>query len=230
MPTSPNSNQVLALLRLWESRILLLWLALAASLWSFLILASEISEGETGTLDKKLILLVRVPGHPNQPIGPIWLNDAMRDVTALGGFVFLVLLTAVFILALIFHRRRREAAVLAFTALASQASIEILKALYDRPRPDFMSINAYTASFPSGHTAESSTIYLTAATIVATLETRKDTKTLAYAVAGFVTLAVGFSRVYLGMHWPTDVLGGWVLGAVWALLAWIALRRIALQR
>lgn len=210
-----------------ETRALLLWLALAAALWSFLVLASEIGEGETGAIDKQLILLLRVPGHSDQPLGPAWFNDAMRDVTALGGFVFLVLLTGVFVLALIFHRRRREAVILAVTAIAAQTSIEILKFLYDRPRPDFMAIQAYSASFPSGHTTESTAIFLTAATVIASLETRKDTKILAYGVAAIAMLGVGFSRVYLGMHWPTDVLGGWVLGSAWALLAWMILRRKA---
>ncbi len=208
-----------------ETKALLLWFAVAGTLWAFLALADEIGEGETGSLDQRLILLLRVPGHPDTPLGPAWFTDAMRDVTALGGFVFLVLLTLVFVLGLIFHGKRREAMILAVTALCAQASIEILKILYDRPRPAFMDIHAYTASFPSGHTTESTAIFLTAATVIAALETRTDTKILAYAVAVFAMLGVGFSRVYLGMHWPSDVLGGWMLGTAWALVAWIALRR-----
>lgn len=207
-----------------ESRALLIWFAVAGALWAFLVLANEIGEGETGAIDKNLILLLRVPGHPGQPLGPLWFNDAMRDVTALGGFVFLVLFTLAFVLALVFHGKRREATVMAAIAMTAQASIDILKFLYDRPRPDFMAIQAYSASFPSGHTTESTAVFLTAATIIATLEIRSDAKILAYGVAGFVMLSVGFSRVYLGMHWPTDVLGGWVLGSAWAMLAWIALR------
>ena len=212
------------LLKLLEIKALLIWFFVAGALWLFLALASEIGEGETGAIDKHLIQLLRVPGHPGVPIGPPWFFDAMRDVTALGGIVVLFLLTLVFALALIFHRKRREAIILLVTAVSAQVSIEILKNLYDRPRPDFMAIRAYSASFPSGHSTESTAIFLTAATIIATLETRTDTKILAYAVAAFAILGVGFSRVYLGMHWPSDVLGGWVLGSVWAMLAWIALR------
>jgi undecaprenyl-diphosphatase len=85
-------------------------------------------------------------------------------------------------------------------------------------------LHAYTASFPSGHTTESTAIFLTVATAIATLEANDNTKMLTYAVATFAILAIGFSRVYLGMHWPTDVLGGWVLGTAWALVAWTALR------
>ena len=208
-----------------ETRALLIWLAVAGSLWAFVALAGEINEGDTGAIDHRLILLLRVPGNPGEPVGPDWFKDMMRDVTALGGFVFLTLLALVFVLCLIFHRKRREAIVFTVTALSAQVSIEILKPFYDRPRPDFIDTHAYSASFPSGHTTESTAIFLTAATVIAMLETRTDTKILAYGVAVFVMLGVGFSRVYLGMHWPTDVLGGWVLGAAWALLAWIALRQ-----
>jgi undecaprenyl-diphosphatase len=86
-------------------------------------------------------------------------------------------------------------------------------------------LHALTKSFPSGHTTESTVIFLTVATVIASLETKHHPKILAYTVAMFAIFAVGVSRVYLGMHWPTDVLGGWVLGTAWALAAWIILRR-----
>lgn len=230
MPANPKTetplkSKLASMLQWLETRALLVWFLVGGALWIFLRLADEIGEGETGAIDKRLILLLRAPGHPAQPIGPVWFNDAMRDVTALGSVVFLAPLTLVIVLALIIHRRRRDALILAGTAIGAQISMEILKNIYDRPRPDFMPIQTYSASFPSGHTTESTAIFLTAATIVAGIESRSDTKILAYAIAGFLMLAVGFSRVYLGMHWPTDILGGWVLGAAWALLALIALRQ-----
>ncbi len=218
-------NDLHRLLKRIETRALLLWFAVAGVLWAFLKLASEIAEGETHAIDQQLILLLRVPGKPNEPFGPPWFNDAMRDVTALGGFTFLVLLTLVFVLGLVFHGKRREALILALTAFSAQITVWLLKLLYDRARPDFMDIHSYTTSFPSGHTTESTAIFLTAATIIATLETRRDTKVLAYVVAAFAIIGVGFSRVYLGMHWPTDVLGGWMLGTAMALAAWMALRQ-----
>ena len=215
------------LLKQFEIRVLLAWVGLAGAGWAFLVLGGEIGEGETETIDQRLIMMLRKAGNVTDPIGPPWFNDSMRDVTALGGFTFLTLLSVVFVLGLIFHRKWREGVILAITAIGAQGSIEILKIYYDRPRPNqvLLATQAYSSSFPSGHTTESTAIFLTAATVIATLETRTDTKILAFVVAIFVIVGVGFSRVYLGMHWPTDVLGGWVLGAGWALAAWIALRQ-----
>ena len=217
----------LARLKGLEAQALLIWFALASALWIFFTLGSEIGEGDTSAFDRQLITLLRTSGNSGEPIGPAWFKDSMRDVTALGGFTFLTLMTIVVVLALLFHRKRREAIILTATAVSAQISIEILKFLYDRPRPALLipQIRAFTKSFPSGHTAESTAIFLTVATVIASLETKHHTKILAYTVATFAILAVGFSRVYLGMHWPTDVLGGWVLGTAWAAAAWTILRR-----
>ena len=210
-----------------ETHALLIWFSIASALWAFIILGSEIGEGATGAFDRHLISLLRTSGNRGEPIGPAWFKDCMRDVTALGGFTFLTLMAIVVVLALLFHRKRREGIIVAITAISAQISIEVLKFLYDRPRPGpvLPPLHAYTSSFPSGHTTESTAIFLTVATVVASLEARDSLKVLAYTAATFVILAIGFSRVYLGMHWPTDVLGGWVLGTAWALAAWTALRK-----
>lgn len=220
-------KRYLACVKGLETQALLIWFSIASALWAFFYLGAEIGEGDTGAFDRQLIGLLRTSGNGGEPIGPAWFKDSMRDVTALGGFTFLTLMTIVVVLSLLFHRKIREGIIVAATAIGAQTSIEILKFLYDRPRPDpvLPQIHAYTASFPSGHTTESTAIFLTVATVIATLEARDNTKILAYTVATFAILAIGFSRVYLGMHWPTDVLGGWVLGTAWALAAWAALRK-----
>ena len=209
-----------------ETRALLIWFSIASSLWVFFSLGAEIGEGDTSAFDRHLIGLLRIPGNARELIGAAWFKDSMRDVTALGGFTFLTLTTIVVVLSLLFHRKRREGIIVAITAISAQTSIELFKFLYDRPRPDLVMPQLYasTDSFPSGHTAESTAILLTVATVIAALETKNHTKILAYTVATFLILAIGFSRVYLGMHWPTDVIGGWVLGAAWALAACAALR------
>jgi len=220
-------KRCLARVKRLETQALLIWFSLTTALWAFFALGAEVGEGDTGAFDMYLISLLRTSSNGGEAIGPAWFKDSMRDVTALGGFTFLTLMTIVVVLGLLFHRKRREGIIVAATAISAHISIEILKFLYDRPRPDSVlpPIHAYSASFPSGHTTESTAIFLTVATVIASLEAKHNTKILTYTAATFVIVAIGFSRVYLGMHWPTDVLGGWVLGAAWALAAWTALRQ-----
>ena len=212
-----------------ETRALLAWMSVAAAAWAFVKLAGEVGEGETAALDRRLLLALRTPGPPADPIGPRWFEEAMRDLTALGGFTVVTLLVAVGVTALVLHRKRLQAAVFAAAVLLAQVSTELLKSFYDRARPDLVPHGSivYSQSFPSGHSTVSAAAYLTLAMVISSLETRAATKLLAFAAAGAVVLLVGVSRVYLGVPWPTDVLAGWTLGAAWALAAWIALDSFA---
>lgn len=208
-----------------ETRTLVLLLALVGAPWLFLAVADEVSEGETAAIDRNLLLALRTPGQPSDPIGPRWLEEAVRDVTALGGFTLLTLLTIVTTVLLVFHRRRREALIFAATVIAAQASSQLLKGLYERERPSLVAHGSYvySHSFPSGHSAMAAAVFLTLATVVASVEPRRRTKALIYGLAIIAVLGVGVSRVYLGVHWPTDVLGGWALGTSWALVGWLLL-------
>ncbi len=126
------------------------------------------------------------------------------------------------------RRTDRHAGILIFTVLAAQLTSELLKEVYGRARPDLVSHGCYvySGSFPSGHSMLSAATYLTLAVLVSSLEPRRRTKMLVFAIAVLTMLAVGVSRVYLGVHWPTDVLGGWCGGVAWAALAWMALQRL----
>jgi len=201
------------------------------ALWAFFAIADEVAEGETLALDRRLILLMRTPGDLHDPIGSRSVEEAVRDVTALGGFTVVTLVTVVGVLAFVFHRRWRHALVLAATVILAVLSSEAMKALYGRPRPDIVPHGSYvySASFPSGHSTMAAATFLTLAMLISSLEPRRRTKALVYGLALTVLAAVGLSRVYLGVHWPSDVLGGWCLGAVWALLAWAVLRAIGGQ-
>lgn len=223
-----------ALARIWkfvrrfEARVLI-GLALAAgALWAFLDIADEMAEGETQSLDSRIILGLREPGDLNNPIGSRNIEEAVRDITALGGTTLVVIVTAVSVLTFLFHKKRVHALVMAGVVLAAWGSSQATKALYGRPRPDLVPHDAYvySASFPSGHSTMSTAAFLTLAMLVASLEARRRSKALAYAVAALFVVGVGFSRVYLGVHWPTDVLAGWCLGSAWALAGWIALRAL----
>ncbi len=208
-----------------EARTLAIWIAAAGAPWLFLSLADEVSEGETERLDRALLLALRSPANPADPIGPRWFEESMRDVTALGGFTLLTVLAVASVLLLVFHNRKREAFIFGATVILAQVSTELLKALYDRPRPSLVAHGSYvySQSFPSGHSTAAAATFLTLATVVASVEPRRRTKVLIYGLAMIFVIAVGVSRVYLGVHWPTDVLGGWTLGASWALVAWVAL-------
>jgi len=213
-------------LKRFEARVLIGLMLAAGALWAFLEIGGEIAEGETQAIDRRLILLLREPGDLNDPIGSRNIEEAVRDVTALGGTTLVVVVTVVAVLAFAFHKRRTHALVMGGAVLAAWASSQATKALYGRPRPDLVPHEAYvySGSFPSGHSTMSTAAFLTLAMLVASLEPRRRTKALAYGLAGLVVVGVGFSRVYLGVHWPTDVLAGWCLGAAWALAGWLALR------
>ncbi len=208
-----------------EYRVLVAMMAASAALWAFLVLSDEVSERATLPIDHRLLLALRTPGDPADPIGPPGFEEAMRDVTALGGFTFLTFMVVVGAACLLFYRKRLQAIVLVATVLLAEATSDLLKLVYHRPRPDLVPHGSYvySASFPSGHSTLSATTYFTLAVILATLEPRGRPKLFFFAVAGLLTVSVGFSRVYLGVHWPTDVLAGWTLGAIWALLARTAL-------
>jgi undecaprenyl-diphosphatase len=213
-------------LRRFEARVLIGFFLAACALWAFLNIGGEALEGDTAGIDRRLILLLRTPGQPDDPIGPRRIEEVVRDVTALGGTTVMVLVTLVGVLAFAFHRRYRHSLVLGGAVLLAWISSSLSKTFYDRPRPDLVShgVEVYSASFPSGHSTLSAATYLTLAMLVASLETRRRSKALAYGLAATLLLAVGVSRVYLGVHWPSDVVAGWCLGAAWALAGWLALR------
>jgi undecaprenyl-diphosphatase len=218
-----------SLLRRLESRALVALLAAAGAAWAFLALGDEVLEGDTLALDRRILLAFRAPGNPADPVGSPSLQEAMRDVTALGGFTVLTLVTVVAAAAFLLHRKVRHAVVLIVTVLLAQAGSESLKGLYGRPRPDLVphGVYVYSASFPSGHSMLSATVYLTLAALIASLQPRRSAKVLVFVTAVLVMVAVGVSRIYLGVHWPSDVLAGWCAGAGLALVAWSVLLRSA---
>lgn len=223
---TPTLQSLAGILRRFETRVLIGLFLAAAALWTFLELAGDMSEGDTEAFDTRIILALRTPGDLNDPIGSRHIEEAVRDVTALGGTTLVAVITLVAVLAFAFHRRRIHALVMGLSVLAAWASSASSKAFFDRPRPDLVPHEAfvYTGSFPSGHSTMSTACFLTLAMLIASLETRRRSKALAYVLAAGVVVGVGFSRVYLGVHWPSDVLAGWCLGAAWALLGWIGLR------
>lgn len=210
-----------------ESRALILVIGAAGALWAFFGIADEMAEGDTQAFDKAILLALRNPANLADPIGSRSVQEAMRDVTALGGVTVMVLVSVVGVAAFLLHRRPRHAAILAATVLLADISSEGLKHLYGRPRPGLVPHGAYvySASFPSGHSTLSAATFLTLAMLIASLEPQRGVKAMVYVLGMLLVIAIGFSRVYLGVHWPSDVLAGWSLGAAWALAAWLVLLR-----
>ena len=198
--------------------------AAAASVWVFLVLASEVIEGDTRGLDERLLLALRTPGLPSDPLGPPWLEEVGRDFTALGGTGVMVFLVFAVTLFLALARRRIEAAILVVASVGAIGLELILKGWYDRPRPDLVphAARVFTASFPSGHATMSAAVFLTIGALLASTQPDPRIKLYIASLAVMLTTIVGVSRVYPGVHWPTDVLAGWTLGAAWAALCWAA--------
>lgn len=202
----------------------------------FSLIADETMEGDTHAFDESLLLALREPGDADNPIGPSWLEHGFADITALGGYTVLTLLVAGVAIYLI-SVGKRATALLVVGAVASGTLVSVLLKLgFDRPRPDLVAqlAHAQSSSFPSGHAMLSAVAYLTLGVLLARAHVRKRTKVFVMSFAIGLTLLIGVSRVYLGVHWPTDVLAGWALGAAWAalwwLLAWWLQRRGGIER
>ena len=222
------AKAVLALRRI-EGRLLLAALALSAAVWGFGALWDAVEDQHTGGFDHTVLLAFRVPGHPQLLAGPRWLQECARDVTALGGFTVLTLVSVLAVVILAMKRRGLQAIIFAATVLTGQFLSALVKTISDRPRPDIVAHFdlVYSSSFPSGHSTMAPVVYLTLAVILGAGEPRRDVRALFFACAVALIIAVGVSRIYLGVHWPTDVLAGWALGAAIALIAMIALRLTA---
>ncbi len=187
----------------------------------FLALAAAIASGRSFAFDRSLILLFREPGNPAVPLGPAWFQEAVRDMTGLGSFVGLFFMMVAATLGLWICGRRRLAAGLVASVLLAVLVSSGLKIAIARERPDIVAHAAltFTASFPSGHAFLSAAVLLSIAGFVGLASRRDDIALFALLLAATMILLIGLSRIYLGVHWPTDVLGGWCLGVVWSSLA-----------
>jgi undecaprenyl-diphosphatase len=127
--------------------------------------------------------------------------------------------------------RRRGAALLVSASVGGGMIVStLLKFGFERPRPDLVphATQVYTASFPSGHAMLSAVVFLTLGALLARVHKPRRVKLFFLSLAVVLTMLVGCSRVYLGVHWPSDVLAGWCVGAAWAGLCWYA--ALLLQR
>ena len=217
-----------ALIRNLDRGVLLAFLAVTVLLAGVGNLASEVIEGDTLAFDRWLIEGLRDPRDPGSPRGPAWLRKAMVDLTALGGGPFLTLLTLAVAGFLIAARKWATALFVVVAIAGGGLVVNLLKLAFVRARPDLVPhlVDVNSASFPSAHAMNSAVTFLTLGVLLS--RTQKDRRLKAYLMgtALLLTLIVGFSRVYLGVHWPTDVVAGWAVGAAWAILCSLVAARL----
>jgi undecaprenyl-diphosphatase len=189
----------------------------------FLGLADEVGEGDTQPFDRAVLMVFRSPENPADPIGPPWLAEAARDLTALGSFSVLGLAFLIVIGYLLIAGKRGVAAWVAVTVLGGSLLSTLLKLHYDRPRPDLGAVlPVFTSSFPSGHALISTVVYLTLGAMLARSTRSWRLRIFYVSLAVALALLIGLTRIYLGVHFPTDVLAGWAMGAAWAGICFVA--------
>jgi undecaprenyl-diphosphatase len=217
-------------LRFWEKvefSVLLAGIVAAGGLWGFVEMAEVARDTAAHGFDTDILLAFREPGRPDDPIGPAWLEEAVRDITGLGSMIVLVLTTSFAIFYLLLIQKWREALLVLVAVAGGQILSSTLKLGIDRPRPDLVShlVEVQTLSFPSGHAMMAAVTYLTLGSMLAGIVPGRTTRIFVLGVAVLITLMVGVSRIYLGVHWPSDVLAGWCAGFAWAMLCWLVARR-----
>ncbi len=192
------------------------------TLLAFLLLASLVAAGLTQRFDEGLLLAFRTAEDRSDPLGPLWFEEVMRDVTALGGTSILVTLSLIVVGHLMLSRKRHAAAMVVCSVGGGMLASHLLKLVFDRPRPDLVphGMAVFTQSFPSGHAMLSAVVYLTLGALLARTSERLAIRAYLVSVAALLTVVVGLSRLYLGVHWPTDVIGGWLVGIAWSSMCW----------
>ena len=200
------------------------WLPIVAiglatlAMWGFFALAGEVTEHDTRAFDEHVFTFI-ASRYDSAP--PFW-QEAGRDLTALGGVTTITLITAGVTLFLVFRKQWKGAMFVLVSVLGGLAISLLLKEFFNRDRPALFDHRSHTmtASFPSGHSSNSAVAYLTMAILLAKLVDRPTMKAYIFAVGLLIPILVGFSRVFLGVHWPTDVIAGWLLGLAWGLIVW----------
>jgi undecaprenyl-diphosphatase len=211
-----------------ELVVMMLLLVAALAIWAFVTIAEQVQAGATSQFDEWVVRALRQPDDPSKPIGPRWLAEVGRDLTALGGVAVLTLLTLAVVGYLWLRRMYGAMWLIVAAATGGFVVTSVLKNWFDRPRPNVvphLSIVS-TSSFPSGHSMLAATVYLTLGALLGRFVRERRLRAYFLIVALVLTLLVGVSRVYMGVHYPTDVFAGWTAGLAWALVCWLVARAL----
>lgn len=195
-------------------------------------LADELIEGESWSIDPAILIGLRTPGNLARPIGPAWLQQSAVDISALGGFTVMTLFGLAGVAWLLSQRKRAEAGWIAASMIGASTINALMKDWIGRPRPTLVPhlVEVTHASFPSGHAMTSAAVYSTLALMLGEGVQQRGGRVALTLFFGALVVLIGCSRVYLGVHWPSDVLGGWCFGTAWALLVFAGNRWLHARR
>lgn len=195
---------------------------------SLLLLVGNVMSGDTQHFDERILKALRKADDPSQPIGPHWLKLVAEDITALGSATVLGLAVAAVVGFLALQGMYRNAVFVLVASVGGWLLNDLLKAMFARPRPSIVPHlrEVWSLSFPSGHAMTSAVVFLTLGVLSMRVAERGLVKWYCVSIAMMATALVGMSRMFLGVHYPTDVLGGWLMGLGWALICWLIERSL----
>lgn len=230
-PLSSRRSSLLDRVRSWappESRILVVALGIVGSLWVFLSMAGLMTTGRTQAFDERVLLALRQPHDRAVPIGPRWVQVSAVELTALGSGPVLVTIILMVVGYLVIERRFAMMSLMLLACLGGMILSEPLKLLFMRPRPTVVPPLAivHSTSFPSGHSMSAAVVYLTLGALLARTTTRRRLRVYYLGSALALSGLIGLSRMYLGVHYPTDVVAGWAAGVLWALFCELIAQRL----
>jgi undecaprenyl-diphosphatase len=207
-------------------RPLAVLLVLCAAAFVFLKLADSVREGETQRVDEWVLRSLRTPADPAVPKGPTWLLPVSRNLTALGSVPVLLLFVLAVAGFLALAQRWWHLALVVGASGGGVVLLVILKRVFERPRPTVVPRLMFetSPSFPSGHAMMSAVVFLTLGTLLAQLCSRWRERIYVITVAVVLTVIIGLTRLYLGVHYPSDVLAGWSVGLAWASMTGLVAR------
>lgn len=194
--------------------------------FAFIKIGRAVSGNETSGFDETILLALR--DAPDDPIGPPSLTAAVMHISALGSGAVTGLIVLITTLFFVVSKHYRYALLMIACSLGTLAGMALLKDFYERERPTVVThIDPPGGhSFPSGHSMISAALYMTLAVLIArTLQTRRQ-RVFVVAMGAIMMMLIGLTRLYLGVHYPTDVLAGWTAGLLWALVCGLLVERI----
>jgi undecaprenyl-diphosphatase len=194
------------------------YITLITGIVLFCIVSATVITGKIISIDNSILLLLRNTENTSIPVGPGWLLNFMKYITALGSIPVVILITIFTSGLLILKKEYRSLKLILFAATGGGVIELLMKEIFSRPRPQIVPhlVSVDSLSYPSGHSAITSIILLSLVLIIYNSEIKESIK-LYFLYSGILLIfIIGISRIYLGVHYPSDVLGGWSLGLIWS--------------